>query len=87
MEIIADTIQFNLKKDTAAAIGKFDGIHRGHQALLANILEGKKRGLQAAVFTFDPMPSAFFFRDGRTGTDDQRRKTTDFPKTGGGCAD
>ena len=37
MEIIADTIQFNLKKDTAAAIGKFDGIHIGHRLSLIHI--------------------------------------------------
>lgn len=60
MEIIADTIQFNLKKDTAAAIGKFDGIHIGHRRLLEEIISRRKRGLAACVFTFDPSPTVFF---------------------------
>ena len=38
MEIIADTTQFYLKRETAVAIGKFDGIHIGHRRLLEEIL-------------------------------------------------
>ena len=34
MEIIAGTTDFYLEKDTAAAIGKFDGVHLGHRRLL-----------------------------------------------------
>ncbi len=60
MQLIKGTTDFMLDGACAAAIGKFDGIHRGHQALLANILERKKRGLLSAVFTFDPTPTAFF---------------------------
>ncbi len=42
-------------------IGNFDGIHRGHQALL-RLLTGKARalGLPAAVFTFEPHPREYF---------------------------
>ena len=29
LEIIADTTQFSIEKETAVAIGKFDGIHTG----------------------------------------------------------
>lgn len=60
MQLIQGTTDFMLDGACAAAIGKFDGIHRGHQALLANILERKKGGLLSAVFTFDPTPAAFF---------------------------
>ncbi len=45
---------------SAVAFGKFDGIHLGHQKLLRCILERKKQGLLAVVFTFDPPPSTFF---------------------------
>ncbi|MGN1022333.1 MAG: riboflavin biosynthesis protein RibF [Lachnospiraceae bacterium] len=41
-------------------IGKFDGVHRGHQSLLQEILKEKENGLLAAVFTFDPAPESFF---------------------------
>lgn len=48
------------EEKAAVAIGKFDGIHIGHQQLLQLIIEGKKKGLKAVVFTFDPSPEEFF---------------------------
>ena len=60
MQIIEKDLDFQLDKPSAAAIGKFDGIHRGHQSLLQHVLEQKDRGLQAVVFTFDPSPAALF---------------------------
>ena len=60
MEIIANTTQFYLQKETAVAIGKFDGIHVGHRRLLNEILSRKKDGLAACVFTFDPLPAVVF---------------------------
>lgn len=40
-----------------ATIGNFDGVHLGHQALIAEVrAEADARGLQAAVVTFDPHP-------------------------------
>ncbi len=45
----------------ALAIGNFDGVHRGHQALLARMREvASKMGLQSAVMTFEPHPREFF---------------------------
>lgn len=49
-----------MDKPTAVAIGKFDGIHVGHRKLLTEIMEQKKQGLLACVFTFDPSPAVFF---------------------------
>lgn len=60
MEIIAGTTQIQLEKETAAAIGKFDGVHIGHRRLLEEILSRRKDGLAACVFTFDPPPAVFF---------------------------
>lgn len=60
MEIIAGTTQMQLERETAAAIGKFDGVHIGHRRLLEEIISRKKDGLAACVFTFDPPPAVFF---------------------------
>lgn len=60
MQIIERETAFQLHKPSAVAIGKFDGIHRGHQSLLRHVLEQKEKGLQAVVFTFDPSPAALF---------------------------
>ena len=60
MRIISGKSRFQLNAPSAVAIGKFDGLHRGHRALLEHILAAKKDGLTAAVFTFDPSPASFF---------------------------
>ena len=45
----------------ALTIGTFDGIHRGHQAMLSRLTEAADDlGLPAAVMTFDPHPREFF---------------------------
>ena len=70
LEIIAGTADFYLERETAAAIGKFDGVHIGHRRLLEEILARKKDGLAACVFTFDPVPAVLF------GTSDGKELTT-----------
>lgn len=45
----------------ALAIGNFDGVHLGHQALLAQLRAAASRlAIDAAVMTFEPHPRAFF---------------------------
>jgi riboflavin kinase / FMN adenylyltransferase len=52
-------------KPCALTIGNFDGVHRGHQAMLARLTEaGDDLELPSAVLTFDPHPREFFARDG-----------------------
>ena len=47
--------------DCAAAIGNFDGVHRGHQALLTEVCaSARARSLVPAVITFEPHPKDFF---------------------------
>ncbi len=60
MKIIEGTTDFVLPEKSAVAIGKFDGIHLGHQKLLSQLLLQKKQGLLATVFTFDIQAAAFF---------------------------
>lgn len=43
------------------AIGNFDGVHRGHRAVLDRALaDAKRRGVAALVLTFDPHPRSVF---------------------------
>jgi riboflavin kinase/FMN adenylyltransferase len=45
----------------ALAIGNFDGVHRGHQALLAQLVAAARRHrLSPAVMTFEPHPRELF---------------------------
>ncbi|MCM1188248.1 MAG: riboflavin biosynthesis protein RibF [bacterium] len=75
MKIISGTTEFYLAGETAAAIGKFDGVHIGHRRLLEEILRCKSRGLSSCVFTFDPAPAAFFGRsDGRELTTGEEKR-------------
>lgn len=66
MEIISNTTDFYLEKETAVAIGKFDGVHIGHRRLLEEILSCRRKGMAACVFTFEPAPAVLFGQsDGR----------------------
>jgi riboflavin kinase/FMN adenylyltransferase len=48
----------------ALTIGNFDGVHRGHQALLARVVTAARaRGIVAAVMTFEPHPRELFTPD------------------------
>ena len=41
---------------SAVTLGKFDGLHRGHQKLIECIRKNKKEQWQTVVFTFDVPP-------------------------------
>jgi riboflavin kinase/FMN adenylyltransferase len=48
----------DLRRGTVTVIGNFDGVHRGHQALLARATaEAEARNLVPVALTFDPHPS------------------------------
>ncbi len=48
-------------RPVALTIGNFDGVHRGHQAMLARLSEAAEDlALPSAVLTFDPHPREFF---------------------------
>lgn len=48
----------------ALALGNFDGVHKGHQAVIgAAVAAARKAGVPALVATFDPHPSRFFRPD------------------------
>ena len=48
-------------RGSVIAVGAFDGLHRGHQALLAQVCaRAAARDLDAAVVSFEPLPRAYF---------------------------
>jgi riboflavin kinase/FMN adenylyltransferase len=55
---------YNLRPEhrgCAATIGCFDGVHLGHQAVLAQLVEqGKRRQLPVTLITFEPQPREYF---------------------------
>ena len=49
------------RAECALTIGNYDGVHRGHQAVLARLVErARERGLASCVLTFEPHPREFF---------------------------
>lgn len=61
-----DTLDFRIPEESAITLGKFDGIHKGHQKLMKMILAKKDQGLKSVVFTFGQMPGTVFYGKGRT---------------------
>ncbi|MHB1690325.1 MAG: bifunctional riboflavin kinase/FAD synthetase [Thiomonas sp.] len=50
-----------LATPSAVSIGNFDGVHRGHQAMLALLVsEARHRKLASCVLTFEPHPRDYF---------------------------
>jgi riboflavin kinase/FMN adenylyltransferase len=50
-----------LAQACALTIGSFDGVHRGHQAMLALLTnEARHRGIASCVLTFEPHPRDFY---------------------------
>ncbi|MBN1261892.1 MAG: hypothetical protein JXB35_14535 [Anaerolineae bacterium] len=46
---------------TSVTLGSFDGVHRGHQALIASLVQQAQAScMQAVVVTFDPLPRQLF---------------------------
>lgn len=58
MKIYGDISDEMIKTEngTAIAIGKFDGLHKGHRALIELVKNEKRNGLVPAVFTFARAP-------------------------------
>lgn len=60
-----DKMTIHQEQPYSVAIGFFDGLHKGHQAVIQEAIHQAKRlGIQSAVMTFDPHPSHLFMKDG-----------------------
>ena len=57
MKYITKTLDFKIEEPTAVTLGKFDGLHRGHELLMQTVLKCRSEHQVAAVaFTFDIPP-------------------------------
>ncbi|MBO5197049.1 MAG: riboflavin biosynthesis protein RibF [Lachnospiraceae bacterium] len=59
MDVIHNTTDFRLER-TAVTLGKFDGLHRGHQLLLNELAAQKQKEYQTVMFTFHCNPRNLF---------------------------
>jgi riboflavin kinase/FMN adenylyltransferase len=89
MKIFRGLKHSGLAPACALTIGNFDGVHRGHQAMLALLrAEAAQRGICSCVLTFEPHPRDYFaaatgrqqFAPARIGT--LRDKLTDLAHCG-----
>ncbi len=61
MQVFRGTGHPQIARACALTIGNFDGVHRGHQAMLALLRsEAQHRGLPSCVLTFEPHPRDYF---------------------------
>ena len=77
MDYIREIQSYHCDRPSAVTLGKFDGLHRGHQKLIQEICEKKDRfQVKTIVFAFDMNP--FFQKKGLTRkgitTNEERRE-------------
>ncbi len=69
----------------ALTIGNFDGVHRGHQAMLALLInEAKHRGLRSCVMSFEPHPRDYFATKAGAPKETRGRSQVSASASGGG---
>lgn len=58
MHVIDDLAKAGLERETILTIGAFDGVHRGHQALISRaVARARATGRVSGVLTFHPHPA------------------------------
>ncbi|MCR5106666.1 MAG: bifunctional riboflavin kinase/FAD synthetase [Lachnospiraceae bacterium] len=63
MIIISDEVDIRLSDSSKSvvAIGKFDGIHKGHERIIRRMHEYKKMGYKCIIFTFSAQPESILY--------------------------
>ena len=57
MKVFNNISEIEISGKPVATIGTFDGVHRGHQEVIAHLIsEAKKRNTKSLLITFDPHP-------------------------------
>ena len=63
MEYIKGRLDFHVAEPTVLSIGKFDGLHRGHELLMDYVFQKKIEGMIGVIFTFDVTPKKSLEQD------------------------
>lgn len=64
MKIITDINKYIPSSPKAIAIGSFDGVHLGHQAIITELKKiSQINNLEPYIFFFEPLPKEFFMQD------------------------
>lgn len=59
MKYIRNTLDFYIEECSIVTLGKFDGLHRGHELLMKELLQvSKEKNYASVVFTFDIPPKS-----------------------------
>src|SRR5437588_12800522 len=70
MRVVSDLTELERGRPSIVTIGAFDGVHRGHQVLIREVVErARALGFQSVILTFDPRPEIVFRPDSRQLTD------------------
>ncbi|MDD3338788.1 MAG: bifunctional riboflavin kinase/FAD synthetase [Lachnospiraceae bacterium] len=65
MKVITNTLDFHIEGRSVITLGKFDGVHRGHQALIQRVLDYKKGNAKKIVFAFEVSAMTLLTREER----------------------
>ena len=82
MKLISGQVEVSGDRPSAVTLGKFDGIHRGHQKLIRETMKAEEQGLQAVVFTFMRPPRSLVKGDGQPVLLTNREKRAHMEKLG-----
>lgn len=65
MQLVRGAYNFSRAiRGTVATIGNFDGVHRGHQAVIRQVQrKAKELGVKTTVILFEPQPVEYFRKD------------------------
>ncbi|HFD38573.1 MAG TPA: bifunctional riboflavin kinase/FAD synthetase, partial [Anaerolineae bacterium] len=64
MQIVDDLTKLDLRRRSIVTIGAFDGLHRGHQALIEQVVrQARATDCAAVLITFHPHPAAVLTPD------------------------
>ncbi len=80
MKIIRDISKLDID-GSIVSLGKFDGVHKGHQALISKMMENKKNR-KTVIFTFDITKDSPYYKPEQKNICSEQEKEKKFEKLG-----